>query len=146
MKDAQIVAALRRLYASEDKPEACTPVDLALITRYLLQLADETEVELSHGTLAVQIGCGVSTIHESQKRLTKIGWLTLAKQKHRGRANRATVMLDALPLDEPLKRTIISPEATRIASLYLTVLKKDNPHRRFHKAAPQRFAFSPLNS
>lgn len=141
MNDAQLISTLRRLYASEDKPKGCTPVDLAQVTRFLLQKADENEVGLSNGTLAIQLGCGESTIYESQKRLKGFGWFHVNKGKHRGVANRVTVQLDALPIDEPLKRTIVSDTARNIAARYKAVLLKFNPKRRFRRNVLQIYAF-----
>jgi hypothetical protein len=109
--------------------------------RFLLQGADEKEIGLARGTLAIQLCCGESTIYESQKRLKGFGWFHVNKGAHKGIANRVTVQLDALPIGEPLKRTIVSDAARSIAARYKAALLRLNPKRKFRKNALQMFAF-----
>jgi hypothetical protein len=136
------------MYAAEDKPKGMQPIDMLQVTRILLQKADEQTVGISRGTLSLQLCCGETAISESQKRLQKFDWITKLSGKRRGVPNRLGVVLDALPLTEELKRTVVSDQAKALAMKYrsaqLQILRILSPFKkpRFMKNSLQTYAFS----
>jgi hypothetical protein len=141
VKEELLTNVLRRLVSSEELPKDCKPIDLLLVTRLLLQKADEKDVTVSRGTFALNLGCSERTIYDSQQRLLEFGWITLKKGAHKGQVNRIGVVLDKLPLDADLKKTIASDDAKEVAGRYRTFLKKQDPRRRFFKGSLQRSEF-----
>lgn len=141
MKDEQLTNVLRRLVSSENLPRNCKPIDLLLVSRLLLQKADEKDVFVSRATMAENLACGERTIYDSQQRLLKLGWITLKKGAHKGQVNRIGVVLDKLPLDADLTKTVVSDDARNIAARYRAYLQRQNPRRRFFKNSLQQTAF-----
>lgn len=141
MTDQQILQAIRRLLAADQKPSDCRPIDLLQIIRLLLQHSDEHDVRVSRGTLASELGCAESVVYESQQRLQQFGWLTVRKGKHKGRSNGFTVHLDKLPVGD-LTRTVVSDPARLLAVQYGDMLKRADKKRRLMKGWQQRFEFT----
>lgn len=141
MTDEKLLNIIRHFLAAENKPQNCTPTDMLQVVRLLVQHGAEQEVGISRGTLSVQLCCGESTIYESQQRLKEFGWVNMTKGKRHGKPNRFTVAIDALPIAEPLKRTVITPVARELAKAYAGALKSRNPKRRFMKGWEQQYAF-----
>ena len=146
MTNDQLVTVLRRMCASENKPKGMQPIDLLQVFRFVLQEADEQDVGVARGTLAVQLCCGESTIYESQKRLKKLGYITVAKGRRKGMANRFGVQIDKLPLSEELKRTVVTDYSRELAKWYRqqqqdTIRNRRLKQTRFMKHSLQQYAF-----
>ena len=141
MKDEQLTNVLRKLVSSHELPKDCKPLDLLLVTKLLLQNADERDVYTSRITLALSLGCTEGTIDASIDRLQKFGWLVVRSRAGKGQPNRLGVILDKLPLDADLKRTIVGDDARTIAGNYYQLLKREQPKRRFFKGHLERWAY-----
>jgi hypothetical protein len=117
MTDDKLIHIIRRLLAAEDKPNDLIPLDLLQTIRFLLQHADEKDIYPSQETLAEELCSSADAIARSQKRLHRTGWIVVRKGGYRGRTNRYTVQLEKLPVGD-LRRTVVSPDAKRIALQY----------------------------
>jgi hypothetical protein len=128
MEDSQLIKALRNLYTSKDaKPKDITPTDLALVSRLLLQKADEEAVYPGKATLELELNCGEWAITESLRRLESVTvegelrpWVTVESGARRQIANRYRVLVENLPIEAELKR---------------------QPKRIFKKGTERRYAY-----
>src|SRR6266404_2070131 len=142
MKEQTLLQTLRRLLAGDEgRPEDLLPIDLLLIVRLLLQGADERPVYASQGTLALQLTCTERTVAQSSARLKQAGWLELETGKGRWKPNRYFVLLEKLPMEEQLRRTVVSAEAEKLARDYMFEQRKAKPSRIFRKGTQQRYAY-----
>jgi hypothetical protein len=78
---------------------------------------------------------------QSGLRLKTAGWLELETGKGRWKPNRYFVLLEKLPLEEELRRTVVSPEAEKLARDYVTEQRRAKPGRIFRKGTQQRYAY-----
>jgi hypothetical protein len=138
MTDYQLTQVIRHLLASE-KPSGITPLDVLLVVRLLLQHAAEKAVTLSYSSLGEQLCCTDRTVATSVQRLVEHGWLTFRSGKNQNTANTFFVVLDKLPLDAELKRTVVSPFAKGIAAQHIKLMK--SAKRRVFKTTADRLAF-----
>jgi hypothetical protein len=139
MTDQQLVAVLRGLLCSENKPKELTSLDLLQTVRLLIQRADESDLYVSQGTLAVQLCSSTNSIARSQAVLSTLEWLVVRKGGYRGRTNLYTIALDKLPTAD-LTRTVVSNEARQFATevgTHLRVTKRKKFMRGWH----QQWAF-----
>jgi len=142
MKDETMLETLRKLLASDEgRPEGLLPVDLLLTIRLLLQGGDERPVYASQGTLARELGCNESTVSISATRLKQAGWLELETGKGRWQPNKYFVLIGKLPLEEKLRRTVVSEAAVMLAKNYMVEQRKAKPKRIFRKGTEQRYAY-----
>jgi hypothetical protein len=142
MKQETLLPTIRRLLAGHaERPDGLLPIDLLMTVRLLLQSADERPVYASQGTLAEELGCTEGTVAQSGLRLKAAGWLELETGKGRWKPNRYFVLLEKLPLEEQLRRTVVSPEAEKLARDYMTEQRRAKPGRIFRKGAQQRYAY-----
>ena len=142
MNEETLLRTIRGLLANDEgRPEGLLPVDLLLTIRLLLQSGDERPVYASQGTLARELGCTEGTIGQSSTRLKQAGWLELETGKGRWNPNKYFVLRGTLPLEEQLKRAVVSPEAEKLASDYMTEQRKTKPKRIFRKGTQQRYAY-----
>ena len=142
MKDETMLETLRKLLASDEgRPEGLLPVDLLLTIRLLLQGGDERPVYASQGTLARELGCNESTVSISATRLKQAGWLELETGKGRWQPNKYFVLIGKLPLEEKLRRTVVSEAAVMLAKNYMVEQRKAKPKRFFRKGTEQRYAY-----
>jgi len=135
--NTELLHLLRTFLSAEDKPSEVLPIDLLLVTRLLLQGSDEQATYLSQATLATQLKCGDDAIAQSQKRLEKLGWLSVSRRKHQGRTNRCVVLDEKLPAAD-LRKPVVSPEAKQIAVSYYRWLRTRHkkPTKGFLQTAP----------
>ena len=140
MTDEQLIMTLRALLCAEDKPEEITPIDLLQIARLLVQHADEKDVYTSQDTLAEQLCSSPDSIHRSQERLNKLGWLIVRKGGYRGRTNLYQVDLEKLPIAD-LKRTVVSQDAKNLALQLGRQFKVDNRKGKHNRGWVQRWSF-----
>ena len=137
-----MLETLRKLLASDEgRPEGLLPVDLLLTIRLLLQGGDERPVYASQGTLARELGCNESTVSISATRLKQAGWLELETGKGRWQPNKYFVLIGKLPLEEKLRRTVVSEAAVMLAKNYMVEQRKAKPKRIFRKGTEQRYAY-----
>jgi hypothetical protein len=142
MKQETLLETIRRLLANDEgRPQGLLPVDLLLIIRLLLQDGDERPVYASQGTLARELGCSENTIRVASLRLRDVGWLELETGKGRWKPNRYFVLLEKLPLEEKLRRTVVSDAAAMLAKNYMNEQRKAKPRRIFRKGTEQRYAY-----
>jgi biotin operon repressor len=142
MKDETLLETLRKLLASDEgRPEGLLPVDMLLTVRLLLQGGDERPVYASQSTLARELGCTEGTINTASQRLKEAGWLELETGKGRWQSNKYFVLLGKLPLEEKLRRTVVSDAAVTLAKNYMTVQRAAKPKRIFRKGTEQRYAY-----
>lgn len=142
MKKETLLETVRRLLANDEgRPEGLLSVDLLLIVRLLLQDGDERPVYTSQGTLARELGCSENTIRLASIRLRQAGWLELETGKGRWKPNRYFVLLEKLPLEAKLRRTVVSDAAAMLAKNYMNEQRKAKPRRIFRKGTEQRYAY-----
>ncbi len=138
MTDSQLTQVIRHLLAS-DKPSDITPLDLLLVVRLLLQHAAEKSVTLSYTSLGEQMCCSPHTVSTSVQRLVEHGWLVFRSGKNQNKANTFFVVLEKLPLDAELKRTVVSQFAKNMAVQHIRLMK--SAKRRIFKTTADRLAF-----
>ena len=138
MNDSQLTQVIRHLLAS-DKPSDIKPLDVLLVVRLLLQHAAEKSVTLSYSSLADQLCCTEHTVATSVDRLVDHGWLTFTSGKNQNRANTFFVVLDKLPLEADLKKTVVGPMARNMAAQHVMMMKR--ARRRVFKTTGDRLAF-----
>ena len=149
MEDSQLIRVLRNLYTSKDaKPKEITPTDLALVSRLLLQKADEEAVYPGKATLELELNCGEWAITESLKRLESVTvegelrpWVTVESGARRQIANRYRVLVQNLPIEAELKRPTVTKEAENFAKYFLSLQKTWQPKRIFKKGTERRYAY-----
>jgi DNA-binding MarR family transcriptional regulator len=142
MEEGTLLETLRKLLASDEgRPEGILPVDLLLVARLLLQRADERPVYTSQSTLARELNCTERTVSGSAQRLKAAGWIEVETGQARWNANKYFVLLAKLPLEESLRRTIVSTEARKLAADYMSEQRKAKPKRIFRRGTEQRYAF-----
>jgi hypothetical protein len=142
MQEETLLETLRKLLASDDgRPLGLLPVDLLLMIRLLLQGGDERPVYASQGTLARELGCTDRTISTASQRLKEAGWLELETGKGRWQPNKYFVLLEKLPLEEKLRRTVVSDAAVMLAKNYMNEQRKAKPKRIFRKGTEQRYSY-----
>jgi len=122
MNNRELVTAIRKMFAADEKPEGTTSLDLLQTIRLLVQNADETDIWPSQETLATDLCSSADAIARSQKRLHAHGWIVVRKGGYRGRTNLYTVQLERLPVGD-LSRTVVSEDARTLAWQFGQVLK-----------------------
>jgi biotin operon repressor len=141
VEDKHLVQVLQRLYAAEDKPQNLGPIDLALLTRTLLQHGEEDVLYVSQDTLATQLGCSPDTIGRATARLKDLGWLEVRSGGYQQRTNLYSVNVEKLPQAAALVKTIIGAEAKKLAWNYGSTLKINSRKKGVLKGWVLRWSF-----
>ncbi|HZV89559.1 MAG TPA: hypothetical protein VFF95_18570 [Candidatus Binatus sp.] len=144
MKAEAKLEVIRGLLKYEGRVEEIKSNDILLIVCLLIHGGDEQPVRMSNSTVSMELGCTEPTLSASVNRLVSAGWLTFTSGKSRKQPSVYTVLIDALPVADELKRTIISPAMTTLAVQYTMATKVSltGKKRKFTKAHLQRYAFT----
>jgi hypothetical protein len=127
-------------FSAGEKPLWFRPVDFAVVVRLLaLSNADSGSAYPSMLSLAMTCGGCEDTIYESLRRLRANGWVVQQSGSRRGMPNTYSVVIDALPIADDLKRTVASDEAKQIARWYHAELKKGSV--KTHRTWTQRWPY-----
>jgi hypothetical protein len=144
MKAEAKLEVIRGLLKYEGRVEEIKSNDILLIVCLLIHGGDEQPVRMSNSTVSMELGCTEPTLSASVDRLVSAGWLTFTSGKSRKQPSVYTVLIDALPVADELKRTIIIPAMTTLAVQYTmaTKVSMTGKKRKFTKAHLQRYAFT----
>jgi hypothetical protein len=127
--DAATSQIIRNFFLA-DKPDAATPVCVAIVVLLLNFKAVDHAAVFSQQRLAGMLGCDLKTIQRALKLLSKLGWVSQPQRK--GRTKALTVCIDALPLQNA-PRLRPTQEAKELTVRYQDALRRILNRKRFHK-------------
>ena len=144
MKRDELEAVLRGLLEPEGRPEGVTSTDILMVLFLWAHGAHRKPLRMSNTTVSMALNCTEPTLQKSVARLREFGWIEMVSGKGRSNPNLYTLLIEKLPVAEPLKRTILTPAMTLLATQYARATKvtPKGKRRRFTKGNLQRMAFT----
>jgi|SRR5271163_9077 len=144
MKREELEAVLRGLLEPQGRPEAITSTDMLLVLLLWTHGAHRKSLRMSNTTISMALNCTEPTLQKSVARLREFGWIEVKSGKGRSNPNLYTLMIEKLPVAEPLKRTMLTPGMVLLAKQYAHVTRftPRGKRKRFTKGNLQRMAFT----
>jgi hypothetical protein len=144
MKREELEAVLRGLLEPRGRPEEVTSTDMLLALFLWTHGAHREPLRMSNTTISMALNCTEPTLHKSVARLHEFGWVEVKSGKGRSNPNLYTLLIDKLPVAEPMKHTMLTPAMTALAAQYAraTRVNPQGKRRRFTKGNLQRMAFT----
>ncbi len=115
-------------FLSADKPEGIEPSEIAYMVCLMACKAMDHPVTHSHQTLSNMLGCGVSTIQRTEKKLKQKGYIS--QDSRRGRSKFTTANLDRIPMADPTLPTKPTEEAKKLFQAYIAAWYKHFPGQK----------------
>jgi hypothetical protein len=127
LTDSLTVDVLQRLLFNESKPTQLLPIDIAVMSYFILRRCVDHSISDSQGTIARRVCAERQAVAESLKRLERVGWITVGG-RGRGLSREISLNFETLPAAQPI-RDKITPAAEFLVTKYMTNLTKNRSYK-----------------